>query len=176
VPTRPSCSQRDADRSIPVDRLPGLPKPPELIAQVEDHSPVKAVEFIQAQHLPAPMLNDWTMADNLIWPPLNIPSSSMAGPMSMSGPESSTSSGKWRPSKPAHHFAGQVPHQLLPAGTQLSHGHVLRYASTGRQPNRRQSVIFGPDATGQPSPLTGGCKSATANLCAKQWQRGTHLA
>jgi hypothetical protein len=38
-----------------------------LIAQVEDHSPVKAVEFIQAQHLPAPMLNDWDDGGYLIW-------------------------------------------------------------------------------------------------------------
>jgi len=44
-----------------------FPSRPNLIAQVEDSSPVKAVEFIQAQHLSGPMLNDWDDGGYLIW-------------------------------------------------------------------------------------------------------------
>ena len=38
-----------------------------LLAQVEEHSPVKAVEFIQTHHLPGPMLNDWDDGGYLLW-------------------------------------------------------------------------------------------------------------
>jgi hypothetical protein len=44
-----------------------FPSRQDLVAQVEDHSPVKAVEFIQAHHLPGPMLNDWDDGGYLIW-------------------------------------------------------------------------------------------------------------
>ena len=38
-----------------------------LEAQVEEHSPVRAVEFIKAQHLAGPMLNDWVFGGYLMW-------------------------------------------------------------------------------------------------------------
>jgi hypothetical protein len=38
-----------------------------LEKQVEEHSPVKAVEFIKTQHLSGPMLNDWDFGGYLIW-------------------------------------------------------------------------------------------------------------
>ena len=44
-----------------------FPSPQNLAAQVEKDSPVKAVQFIQAHHLPGPMLNDWDDGGYLIW-------------------------------------------------------------------------------------------------------------
>jgi hypothetical protein len=38
-----------------------------LTTQVEQFSPVKAVEFIQSHHLAGPMLNEWTDGGYLIW-------------------------------------------------------------------------------------------------------------
>jgi hypothetical protein len=38
-----------------------------LATQVEEFSPVKAVEFIQSRHLSGPMLNEWTDGGYLIW-------------------------------------------------------------------------------------------------------------
>jgi hypothetical protein len=38
-----------------------------LTRQVEQHSPVKAVEFIKAHRLPGPMLNDWVNGNYLMW-------------------------------------------------------------------------------------------------------------
>jgi hypothetical protein len=44
-----------------------FPNRQNLAAQVEQKSPVKAVEFIQAHHLPGPMLNDWIDGNYLMW-------------------------------------------------------------------------------------------------------------
>ena len=38
-----------------------------LEMQVEEHSPVRAVEFIKAHHLSGPMLNEWVFGGYLIW-------------------------------------------------------------------------------------------------------------
>jgi hypothetical protein len=38
-----------------------------LKTQVEEHSPVKAVDFIRTQHLSGPMLNEWVFGGYLIW-------------------------------------------------------------------------------------------------------------
>ena len=44
-----------------------FPSRPYLTAQVEQFSPVKAVEFIQSHHLAGPMLNEWVDGGYLIW-------------------------------------------------------------------------------------------------------------
>ena len=44
-----------------------FPSQQNLIAQVQAHSPVRAVEFIQSQPLSGPMLNDWDDGGYLIW-------------------------------------------------------------------------------------------------------------
>jgi hypothetical protein len=44
-----------------------FPSRQNLAAQVEEFSPVKAVEYIQARHLTGPMLNEWTDGGYLIW-------------------------------------------------------------------------------------------------------------
>jgi hypothetical protein len=44
-----------------------FPSRQSLVTQVELHSPVKAVQFIQANHLKGPMLNDWNDGGYLIW-------------------------------------------------------------------------------------------------------------
>lgn len=44
-----------------------FPDRPNLEKQVEDGSPVKAVEFIKASHLSGPMLNDYGLGGYLIW-------------------------------------------------------------------------------------------------------------
>jgi hypothetical protein len=44
-----------------------FPNHHKLETQVEQHSPVKAVEFIKAQHLSGPMLNEWVFGGYLIW-------------------------------------------------------------------------------------------------------------
>ncbi len=45
----------------------GFPNRQNLTAQVNEHSPVKAVEFIQSHHLPGNMLNDYVYGGYLIW-------------------------------------------------------------------------------------------------------------
>jgi hypothetical protein len=44
-----------------------FPSAQNLVRQAEEESPVKAVQFIQAQHLAGPMLNDYTYGGYLIW-------------------------------------------------------------------------------------------------------------
>jgi hypothetical protein len=44
-----------------------FPSRQNLAAQVENYSPVKAVEFIQSHHLSGPMLNQWVDGGYLIW-------------------------------------------------------------------------------------------------------------
>ena len=44
-----------------------FPSPQNLAAQVEESSPVKAVEFIKTHNLSGPMLNDWTDGGYLLW-------------------------------------------------------------------------------------------------------------
>jgi hypothetical protein len=44
-----------------------IPNRKNLETQVEEHSPVRAVEFIKAQHLRGPMLNEWVFGGYLIW-------------------------------------------------------------------------------------------------------------
>lgn len=44
-----------------------FPSRQNLEQQVQDRSPVKAVEFIKNSHLPGPMLNDYTFGGYLIW-------------------------------------------------------------------------------------------------------------
>jgi hypothetical protein len=44
-----------------------FPKQKNLETQVEDRSPVRAVEFVKANHLSGPMLNDWDFGGYLIW-------------------------------------------------------------------------------------------------------------
>ncbi len=44
-----------------------FPKQKNLERQVEDQSPVRAVEFLKAHHLSGPMLNDWDFGGYLIW-------------------------------------------------------------------------------------------------------------
>ncbi len=44
-----------------------FPSPRNLTAQIEAKSPVKAVEFIKAQNLSGPMLNDFTFGGYLLW-------------------------------------------------------------------------------------------------------------
>jgi hypothetical protein len=44
-----------------------FPSASDLQKQVEQQSPVKAVEFIQASHLSGPMLNDYNFGGYLIW-------------------------------------------------------------------------------------------------------------
>jgi hypothetical protein len=44
-----------------------FPNRQNLEAQVENHSPVKALEFIEAHHLSGPMLNEWVFGGYLIW-------------------------------------------------------------------------------------------------------------
>jgi hypothetical protein len=44
-----------------------FPKQKNLETQVEEHSPVRAVEFLKAHHLSGPMLNDWDFGGYLIW-------------------------------------------------------------------------------------------------------------
>jgi hypothetical protein len=44
-----------------------FPTSQNLETQVEKHSPVRAVEFINAHHLSGPMLNDWDFGGYLIW-------------------------------------------------------------------------------------------------------------
>jgi hypothetical protein len=44
-----------------------FPSARNLAAQVEDNSPVKAVEFLRANHLSGPMLNDYGFGGYLIW-------------------------------------------------------------------------------------------------------------
>ena len=38
-----------------------------LTAQVEEQSPVKAVEFLKSHHLPGPMMNEWLYGGYLMW-------------------------------------------------------------------------------------------------------------
>ncbi|MGB8477551.1 MAG: hypothetical protein WCE63_01750 [Acidobacteriaceae bacterium] len=45
----------------------GFPKPQNLASQVEAGSPVKAVDFIERQHLSGPMMNDYVYGGYLIW-------------------------------------------------------------------------------------------------------------
>jgi hypothetical protein len=47
--------------------LLAFPSRQNLEKQVEDQSPVKAVEFIKANHLSGPMLNDYSFGGYLIW-------------------------------------------------------------------------------------------------------------
>jgi hypothetical protein len=44
-----------------------FPNRQNLTTQVEEHSPVKAVEFIKTHHLSGPMLNEWDDGGYLIW-------------------------------------------------------------------------------------------------------------
>lgn len=44
-----------------------FPNHKNLETQVEEHSPVRAVEFIKTHHLSGPMLNDWDFGGFLIW-------------------------------------------------------------------------------------------------------------
>ena len=44
-----------------------FPRPPDLRAQVQADSPAKALEFIQAHHLPGPIVNDYRYGGYLIW-------------------------------------------------------------------------------------------------------------
>jgi hypothetical protein len=44
-----------------------FPNRQNLAAQVEKHSPVRAVEFIKTHHLSGPMLNEWDDGGYLIW-------------------------------------------------------------------------------------------------------------
>jgi hypothetical protein len=44
-----------------------FPNNDNLTAQVEEHSPVKAVEFIKTHHLSGPMLNEWIDGGYLLW-------------------------------------------------------------------------------------------------------------
>jgi hypothetical protein len=44
-----------------------FPNRQDLVAQVDQHSPVGAVEYINSQHLPGPMLNDYVFGGYLIW-------------------------------------------------------------------------------------------------------------
>lgn len=44
-----------------------FPNRQNLETQVEEFSPVRAVEFIRANHLSGPMLNDWAFGGYLIW-------------------------------------------------------------------------------------------------------------
>jgi len=44
-----------------------FPSRQNLVTQVENYSPVKAVEFIKTNHLPGPMLNEWVDGGYLIW-------------------------------------------------------------------------------------------------------------
>src|ERR1017187_10700768 len=58
------------------------------------------------------------------------------------------------PAKRARSIAGQVPHQLLPAGTQLSHGQrPAAIAQLEGRLLRRQIRDLRPNPTGQPNPL-----------------------
>jgi hypothetical protein len=44
-----------------------FPNRQNLATQVEEHSPVKAVDFIKTHHLSGPMLNEWAYGGYLIW-------------------------------------------------------------------------------------------------------------
>jgi hypothetical protein len=44
-----------------------FPNREDLTAQVREHSPMKAVEFIKAHQLSGPMLNDWVSGGYLVW-------------------------------------------------------------------------------------------------------------
>ena len=44
-----------------------FPSPRNLEAQVEHSSPVKAVRFLKANHIPGPMLNEWVDGGYLVW-------------------------------------------------------------------------------------------------------------
>jgi hypothetical protein len=44
-----------------------FPRRQNLAAQVEENSPVRAVEFIKTHHLSGPMLNEWVYGGYLIW-------------------------------------------------------------------------------------------------------------
>ena len=44
-----------------------FPNRQNLVAQVEESSPVRAVEFIKTHHLSGPMLNEWVYGGYLIW-------------------------------------------------------------------------------------------------------------
>jgi hypothetical protein len=44
-----------------------FPSRQNLTRQVEQHSPVKAVDFIHTHHLSGPMMNDWITGGYLIW-------------------------------------------------------------------------------------------------------------
>ena len=44
-----------------------FPSRSNLTTQVEEHSPVKAVEFIKTHHLTGPMLNEWVDGGYLLW-------------------------------------------------------------------------------------------------------------
>jgi hypothetical protein len=44
-----------------------FPNRQNLATQVEEQSPVKAVEFIKTHHLSGPMLNEWVYGGYLIW-------------------------------------------------------------------------------------------------------------
>src|ERR1035438_2283701 len=58
------------------------------------------------------------------------------------------------PANRARSIAGQVPRQLLPAGTQLSRGQCpAAIAQLEGRLLRRQIRDLRPDATGQPNPL-----------------------
>jgi hypothetical protein len=66
----------ERDRPIPnavlialslVIALWAFPNRGNLTAQVEEQSPVKAVEFIKTHHLSGPMLNDWVYGGYLLW-------------------------------------------------------------------------------------------------------------
>jgi len=44
-----------------------FPNQKNLETQIEEHSPVRAVEFIRVHHFSGPMLNDWDFGGYLIW-------------------------------------------------------------------------------------------------------------
>jgi len=44
-----------------------IPNQQNLETQVEEHSPVRALEFIKTHHLSGPMLNEWVFGGYLIW-------------------------------------------------------------------------------------------------------------
>jgi hypothetical protein len=67
---------RSQDRPLPNAVLIGasvlfavcvFPGQQNLAAQVEHSSPVKAVEFLKANHIPGPMLNEWADGGYFIW-------------------------------------------------------------------------------------------------------------
>ena len=85
-----------------------------LTRQVEQHSPVKAVEFIKAHRLPGPMLNDWVNGNYLMWALPEYPDF-IDGRIWQLG----------NPPEPPIRPARQVPDQLLHSVPRLSHGLCL---------------------------------------------------